>query len=171
MSQSSTAEISQDLAYDLLSSSRRRFVISTLRSENGSMELNELSERLAAWENDTPVEDLTDQQIKRIYVSLYQTHIPKLSEAGVVSYDQDTGQISLEHTVQHLNLYIPSEGRSTVPWLHLYLGLAVVGLVFFTGSILVGDPVLGIDTTMVGVAILITYGVLSAAQYMSARSP
>lgn len=169
MSQSSTAEITQDLAYDILSSSRRRFVISALRSEGGTMELNELSERLAAWENDTRVEDLTDQQIKRIYVSLYQTHIPKLSEAGVVSYDQQTGQIRLESTVQHLDRYIPNDGDSKVPWLHLYMSLAVVGLLIFAGSMLVDVRILGIDTTVVGVIILVTYGVLSGIQYMSTR--
>ena len=91
MSSSNTEQLSRDEVYDILSNARRRFVIYFLRDRREPVELSELSDRVAAWENDVPVEELTDQQVKRVYVSLYQTHIPKLEDTGIVEYDSDSG--------------------------------------------------------------------------------
>ena len=53
-------ELSQDLVSDILSSPRRRCVLYCLRETGGPVPLNELSGEVAAWENNRPVEDLTD---------------------------------------------------------------------------------------------------------------
>lgn len=167
MSESSTDAISQDSAYDLLSNSRRRYVISALRERKEPMGLNDLSRQLAAWENDVDQDELTDQQVKRIYVSLYQTHIPKLSEAGVVSYDQETGEVSLEETVHELDTYIPEQSPRTTPWERIYIMVAVVGLALYIASILLPGGLFGFESTIVGAVILATFGVLTAIHYLS----
>lgn len=95
MSDTNQTTLGQDEAYELLSNARRRFVISYLRSQDGRVPLNELSQSLAAWENDIPVDELGDQQIKRIYVSLYQTHLPKLEEAGLIEYDRENSTLEI----------------------------------------------------------------------------
>lgn len=51
--------------------------------------------RAAAWEEDVPSEELSSQQRKRVYVSLYQTHVPSLEAIGVVEYDADEGIVEL----------------------------------------------------------------------------
>lgn len=168
MSKSSTDALSQDEAYDLLSNSRRRYVISHLREQGEPVELNDLSRRLAAWENETDIEDLTDQQIKRVYVSLYQTHIPKLSEAGIVAYDQDSGAVMLQDTVRELDTYIPYQSEPSIPWVRLYLLVSVVGLVVYAASLLA--PI-GIDASIVGVVVLVTFGALTATHYLTSRRP
>lgn len=87
--ESEREELSQDLIFDLLSNPRRRFILYYLRIESGPVKLPDLAKEIAAWEYDTPIDELTDQEQKRAYVSLYQTHVPKLVEAGLVDYDTD----------------------------------------------------------------------------------
>jgi len=50
--------LTQDVLFDILSSTRRRYVLHVLKTE-GEMELTELAEYVAARENDTGIEDLT----------------------------------------------------------------------------------------------------------------
>jgi hypothetical protein len=88
-------ELSQDVIFDVLSSSRRRYVLYYLSQHEEPVELPSLAEEVAAWETESTVEELSSQERKRVYVSLYQTHIPKLQEVGLVDYDQDSGQVSL----------------------------------------------------------------------------
>jgi hypothetical protein len=107
ITQQDSDTLTQGKVYDLLSNARRRFVISYLRDREEPVELNALSREVAAWESETAIEDLTDQQIKRVYVSLYQTHIPKLNESGLVDYDRDTGMVALADNVRALDTYLP----------------------------------------------------------------
>jgi hypothetical protein len=74
--------ISQNGAYDILSNERRRFVLSYLSRVDGPVELGELAEEIGRWE--TGSESLSRKERKRVYVSLYQTHIPRLADAGVI---------------------------------------------------------------------------------------
>jgi len=151
--------LTQDLVFDILSSARRRYVLYLLKTE-GRMELTELAEHVAARENDTSVEELTRQQRKRVYVSLYQTHIPKLEDAGFVEYDQDSGYVSLRGRADEIDQYLGSEER-TFPWQYAYLAVAVLGLAL--GLMVVAD-VPGVGTLgWAGVALVMVAGVLLIA--------
>jgi hypothetical protein len=72
-----------DELFEALRTERRRRVVRTI-ADLGSVELGDLSEIIASQENDCAVAEVTTQQRKRVYVSLYQTHIPKLDDLGVV---------------------------------------------------------------------------------------
>jgi len=119
--------LTQDVVFDILSSARRRYVLYQLRTEDGPVELTELAEDVAAWENDTTVDELTKQQRKRVYVSLYQTHVPKLEDANLVDYDQDTGEVRLTQAATDIDQYL-NPGEREMPWQYLYLPLAVLGI-------------------------------------------
>jgi len=119
--------LTQDVVFDILSSARRRYVLYLLRTEDAPVELTELAEDVAAWENDTTVAELTKQQRKRVYVSLYQTHVPKLEDAGLVNYDQDTGEVELTPAANDVDQYL-NPGDREIPWQYLYLPLAVLGI-------------------------------------------
>ncbi|MFC7139041.1 hypothetical protein ACFQMA_04210 [Halosimplex aquaticum] len=119
--------LTQDVVFDILSSARRRYVLYLLRTEDAPVELTELAEDVAAWENDTTVDELTKQQRKRVYVSLYQTHVPKLEDAGLVNYDQDTGEVELTQAANDVDQYL-NPGEREVPWQYLYLPLAILGI-------------------------------------------
>ncbi|PSQ27425.1 hypothetical protein BRD06_05040 [Halobacteriales archaeon QS_9_67_15] len=119
--------LTQDIVFDILSSARRRYVLYLLRTEDAPVELTALAEDVAAWENDTTVNQLTKQQRKRVYVSLYQTHVPKLEDAGLVNHDQDTGEVELTPAASDIDQYL-NPGEREVPWQYLYLPLAVLGI-------------------------------------------
>jgi DNA-binding transcriptional ArsR family regulator len=88
-------ELDETALFDLLSSSRRRNIIRILQSEQSPIQFTNLVENVAAKENNVPVSELTSKDRKRYYVSLYQTHVPKLEEAGLVDYDQESREVSL----------------------------------------------------------------------------
>ncbi|PSP34091.1 hypothetical protein BRC64_01725 [Halobacteriales archaeon QH_10_67_22] len=117
-------KISRDVVFDILSSKRRRQVLSLLKNE-GPMELTDLAEKVAAQENDTTVEDLNKQQRKRVYVSLYQTHVPKLEDADLVTYDQDSGVVELQAQADSIDRYLGDESRFR--WQYVYFAVASVG--------------------------------------------
>jgi len=119
--------LTQDVVFDILSSARRRYVLYLLRTESTPIELTDLAEQVAAWENDTTVEELTKQQRKRVYVSLYQTHVPKLEDAGLVDYDQETGDVQLTETADDVDQYLNPQ-ESGLDWPYLYLPLALLSL-------------------------------------------
>lgn len=118
--------LTQDVVFDVLSSARRRYVLHLLKTE-GEMELTELAEHVAAQENDTTVEELTKQQRKRVYVSLYQTHVPKLEDAGLVEYDQETSMVNLRSQAADIDQYLGANEQA-FPWQYVYLALAGIGL-------------------------------------------
>ncbi len=127
----SERSLSQDLVYDILSSPRRRYVLYYLRKEDGPIELTTLAEHVAAWENDTSVDSLTDQERKRVYVSLYQTHVPKLDDAGIVDYDQDEGTVSLEKAAAEIGEFLQQPSNDTL-WQRIYLAIAAGGMLLLT---------------------------------------
>ncbi|MGB9950823.1 DUF7344 domain-containing protein (plasmid) [Haloarcula marismortui] len=88
--------------YQALGHSRRRYLCYTLL-EDTEWSLTDLAEKIAAWENDIPEDEVTEDQREDAYVSLYHAHVPKLVDAGVISYDEETKTITAaEHAEQVL---------------------------------------------------------------------
>ncbi len=77
----------------VLQNERRRLALSHLRKSDGPLRTSELAEAVAATENDTTPEQLDHSERKRVYISLYQVHLPTLDDAGAVIYDRDRGTI------------------------------------------------------------------------------
>lgn len=123
--------LSKDTIFDILSNSRRRYVLYYLDQEPESIQLTDLAEHVAAWENGTDVDSLGKKESKRVYVSLYQTHIPKLAEAGLIEYDKEAGTVSLASNATEIYDYLrrPEDG---IPWEVIYPIEAILG-----GSLLV----------------------------------
>lgn len=128
---SNQQEVSQDEIFDLLSNPRRRFVINYLFEEDRPVSIQELSRELATWEFEVDADELTDQQEKRIYVALYQTHIPKLEDAGVVVYDDDTSEVEIAPDARQLQPYLDAEESDERQWGWYYLLAASAGLAAF----------------------------------------
>jgi hypothetical protein len=87
--ETSSGADSLDVVFDVLSSSRRRHVLRQLEECGGESSINDLAEHIAAVENDKPVSALSSQERKRVYVSLYQAHLPRMAEVDVLSLDDD----------------------------------------------------------------------------------
>jgi DNA-binding transcriptional ArsR family regulator len=91
-----------DWVFMILSNYRRRSIICLLSDVGGGITISELAERIAAAEEGVDRNDLSTDARKRLYVSCYQTHLPKLEEENVVSVDYDR------------NVVTPSENHSTL---------------------------------------------------------
>ena len=57
-------------------------------------------------ENGTTPGSLSYDQRKRVYVSLRQTHLPKLSSAGAIDYDSDRSIVTARDGVRALRLLL-----------------------------------------------------------------
>lgn len=99
-----TDRLSKDIIFELLTSPRRRGVICYLKSVGGEATRGELAEQLAAAEHDIDQSEVSAQQRKRLYISLYQVHLPRLADAEVIEYDEDRGTVEL---TDRANLLIP----------------------------------------------------------------
>ncbi|MFC7082599.1 DUF7344 domain-containing protein [Halorussus caseinilyticus] len=121
-------ELSRDLVFDVLKNRRRRYALHYLRRADGSVQLSELAEQVAAWENDITVDTISAAERKRVYTALYQSHLPKLDDAGIVEYNQNRGIVELSGAAEQLDVYLDLESRPDIPWCNWYLGLAVGGL-------------------------------------------
>lgn len=153
--------ITSDAAFDVLRNARRRYVLYFLREES-PRELGELAEQIAARENDTTVEGLSSKQRKSVYTALYQTHLPKLSDVGVVKYDRDRGVVWLAEAANQLDPYLDA-GTNDGKWCNYFLGLAAVG-----GLVVIADgmglaPLSTVPSIAVVVALISAFIGLSIA--------
>ena len=105
-SRSAGSELTKGEIFDLLKNRRRRTVIRYLRDHDGYAELNDLAEHIAAKENDITVRQLSSDQRKRVYIGLYQCHLPKMDSLGVIDYDKNRGTIELQASVAQLLKYM-----------------------------------------------------------------
>lgn len=171
MTETAKNELSQDALFSLLSNPRRRFILQYLNRTGEPIKLQDLATEVAAWENETDPEALTDKQQKRLYVSLYQTHIPKLEEAGIVDYDGDTGQIRLTGRGDDLNKYLDADAPDdddTRQWGRYYLLITAFGVVVY-GLITVGGGSVGQTGVMVIGVGWVLLAVLALFQYVETR--
>lgn len=163
------AEISPDLVFDLLSSQRRRMILYYLHQGDGTATVNEISKEIAAMENDVPVDELTRQQQKRVYVSLYQTHLPKLAQAGVIDYDRENGTVSLTDRVQEIDTYLVDGGQTGYPWAYHYLALAIGGAALLVLSFAGVPGFAAIPTVWLGLVVTAAFGLSAIWQYLEVR--
>ena len=92
--QPNPATPSLDDVHSALSDARRRHVLRTLH-EKGPLQKKEVARWVAAIENEKIRDDLTEQEHKRVVVSLHQSHLPLLDKHGFVSWDEATNMVSL----------------------------------------------------------------------------
>jgi hypothetical protein len=102
-------ELSLDTTFELLKNRRRRKVLEYLRANGGESTLSDLAEHIAAIENDVEVAQLSSDQRKRVYIGLYQCHLPKLDTAGVVEYDKNRGTVVLRKVAGEVLEYLEED--------------------------------------------------------------
>jgi len=170
-SESGAAEqLSYDECFDLLSNHRRRYVLHYLRQEGGPVTLSDLSEQIAAWENDTAIEGLSYDQRKRVYTSLQQVHLPRMDDLDVVEFDDREGTVRDGPSAENLDIYLDVVEDRNIPWSWLYLGLAVVDVVV-VGSFAAGlPPVAALPELAVPLFVATSFLVTSVVHLYVARS-
>lgn len=150
-------DLSLDLVFEILKNERRRFVLQYMVDRDEQVALGTLAEHIAARENDTTPDQLTSQERKRVYVGLYQCHLPKMDSANIVDFDKDRGTIALGPNAGELYPYLDTSADDERTWRGYYLGVA--GL----GTLLLG---FGLATTVVpaaAAAVVTVVGVVAVA--------
>lgn len=164
MDQPNRAELSRDQIFDILSNVRRRYVLFYLSQSGEPITLQDLSRRLASWENDIPMDEVSKQQEKRVYVSLYQTHVPKLEEAGIIDYADD-GTIRLTNRASEVTAYL-EDARTEYPWSLYFLVLSAIGSLTLV-AVAADVPVFASIPDLVASAIVVgAFLALSVAYYL-----
>lgn len=132
LQQNGRTELDNDTAYSVLANRRRRYAVHYLKQHDGPVPVDELTEQIAAWENDKEPAELGSQERKRVYISLHQSHLDSMDEAGIVEYDPDNRTVELSERFQNRDIYLEVVDENNVPWSYYYAGLAVVSAAFLT---------------------------------------
>lgn len=160
-------QISKDAIFEVLSSGRRRLLLYHLYRRGGEAGLRALAEDAAAIEFGEPLEE---DQIKRIYIAFYQTHVPKLEDVGFVSYEPDEQHVRLEDDVIQIARVLPEESTSGRPWPVYYFVVAVIGLSIAALTYLnIGMVAEALTTPLVAALLSIVLVLLSLFYYLERR--
>ncbi|WP_217468211.1 helix-turn-helix domain-containing protein [Haloterrigena gelatinilytica] len=81
--------LSPDVVFTLLSHPKRRAVVRLLLNQDRALTLRDLRNEIVEREEGIEITEADESQTRQTLVSLHHAHIPKLTEAGVVTYDKD----------------------------------------------------------------------------------
>jgi hypothetical protein len=130
-----------DTVFEMLRNERRRRVLEYLEAEPETT-LSDLAEHIAAQENDTTVRKLSSQERKRVYVGLYQCHLPKMDGSGIIDFDGDRGDVERTERADQLTPYLDADGDEDddatdgVPALGYVVTVALGTLAYFGAAAL-----------------------------------
>jgi hypothetical protein len=139
------ADLDEREIHDVLRNDRRRLALESLRERGGEATVRELSERIASQETgeDPPPRD----QRQSVYVSLHQTHLPKLDELSIVEYNPDEKDVTLTGRIQEVEVYMEVVPEYGLSWGEFYFGLALLGFLTAVAA-LIGVP--GVNSISLG---------------------
>ncbi|WP_394740972.1 DUF7344 domain-containing protein [Natronococcus roseus] len=169
-------ELPVDEIFHILQNERRRMVLEYLQETDGSVRMRDVAEQVAAWENETTVQELTSDQRQRVYIPLYQSHLPKLDKAGIIDYQQNRGVVERRPLARQLDYYLNADSNTNsaaatgkdrgTDWDDYYIGAAGAGAVLLLGAIF-ELPLLSIITGIgLSALILLMFTTLTIGQYV-----
>lgn len=164
-----TDELSLDDIFELLKNARRREVIQYLgRQEDETATLSDLAEHIAALENEIEVTQLSSDQRKRVYIGLYQCHLPKMDDMGVIDFDSNRGTIELKETVTQLQPYLERTDEPATAPMPLFELSVTLGVLFVIATAVAGiGPVAALPP--ISLAVISTVALVTVAARQLAR--
>lgn len=154
----------EETVFDVLASRRRRLILEHLLSVEGVVSAGDLAEHIAAIETGTSVDQLSSYDRKRVYVSLYQNHLPKLAAANVIDYDVDRKTVQVGDSIEALEPYLTGAPTRWGPR-HRGLGSVGLGLVVLLGSLQAGPFVVAPPAGWIGLGIVGLVGLAAMDVY------
>ena len=114
----------------ILGNDRRLLMIEYLKEREGRAELRELVEYIAEREGDT-----NRKHRKSVYVSLVQTHIPKLEREGVITFNH--GVVTLLKVPDDVTIYMEVVNKHDISWSTFYMGTSIIFIIagWYLGSL------------------------------------
>ena len=112
--------------HNVLRNDRRRRALQRLRESDGPISVDTLAEHIASVETgeSPPPRDVR----KSVYVSLHQTHLPKLDDLDIIDYDQRDQQLELRDRAEEVEVYMEIVSEDDISWSTYYLGVSLLGL-------------------------------------------
>lgn len=165
-SETDREELSEDAIFEVLCNPRRRQIIRYLDQQDGTSTISDLAESIAAVENETSVGLLSSAERKRVYIGLYQTHLPKMDQLGVVDYEKNRGTVTLRRPLADFEPYLQVDGKSSSPSASVVGALlgAAIALMVLVDSTLVGalvhDILIGLSVFVFAATVLVEEFVL-----------
>jgi hypothetical protein len=160
---------STDELFEILSNSRRRHLIYYLFEAGGEMSLTRLATKIAAAEDGTDESAITPDERQRVYISLYQTHLPKLEAGHVVSYDGDERVVALTDEVREDGFFWMATEDPSTSWFRLYVALAAGSWVALALAWLSGAPLSPVGWPGAALVVSVGLSVLVTLQYLDER--
>ncbi|WP_418280218.1 DUF7344 domain-containing protein [Halorubrum sp. DTA98] len=153
------SELSLDVVFNVLRNQRRRLVLKAIEDHDGSTTLSDLAEHIGGIENDKPPAALNAQERKRVYVGLYQCHLPKMNDAGAVEFDKNRGTVERGPMADTYHTYLEREFESRRSWPRYYGGLTAVSSVALVAAVTLSSGLISIVflATLVALASLAAY--------------
>ena len=154
--------------HDILSNSRRRAVLTYLKSEQGTLEVSDLATRIAERETDTspPPRDLR----RSVYNSLLQTHLPKLDSKDVIEFDDDQKIVTVSDSARDVDIYMEVVTPYGITWSEYYRLLAVLALLTVVATEIGVPGLAALDPLVVSVVALVVIALSTGYQLWSRRS-
>lgn len=149
-----SSPLSINETFEILKNDRRRMVLSYLRTNDGAATLKELADYVTAEENNVDISSITSSQRKRVYVGLYQFHLPKMSDMNIIEYDKNRGTVSLTDKGSQICETHESSQEDTEKWAYVYFIIAGFGLAGLTISWLLSLHTLGLTIFLINNVIL-----------------
>lgn len=119
------SRVSRDDAFEMLSNTRRRYVVHYLEGEKAAT-LSDLSRQVAAWGNGIDRREVTSDQRKRVYTALRQSHLPRMDRTEFVEFDPDRGEVEATDRLEDLTVYMQVVPDDEIPWSVFNGGVALV---------------------------------------------
>ncbi len=163
--------LAKDDVFHVLQNERRRLVLRCLAGVEGPVQMRDIADQVTAWENDTSVSQITSDQRQRVYIALYQSHLPKLDKLGLINYNQSRGIVEprklTEEATIYLNLDDDDEAtdaeEQSLPWLQAYLGAAAVSIGLVGGLLVGAAPLVALGPLAVAVVVTSLFTALTTA--------
>ncbi|MDG5820455.1 hypothetical protein [Natronococcus sp. A-GB7] len=104
------ASLDDDDVFHILQTNRRRDAIRYLLEHDEPVKMRDVAEYVAALENDTTVAELSSTERQRVYIPLYQSHLPKLDSEGIIEYNKSRGIVRPTETLELFRPYLELPG-------------------------------------------------------------
>lgn len=175
--------LTKDQIFHLLQNERRRLALTYLQGVEGEVKMRDIAEQVAAWEHDTTVEALDSDQRQRVYIPLYQNHLPKLDEEGVIEYDQSRGVVRRTPVAAELEPYLfDDDASSPAPdgvgpadrddrWPRYYLATSLFSTALIAGVALDIPLLAGVSAIAIGLLVVLAFSTLTVAHFLQTSAP
>ena len=142
------SELSASEIHDVLRNDRRRLVLERLRTAQDAETVSDLAEHIGGVEaGESPPPRNVRQSV---YVSLHQTHLPKLDDLGIVDYDPDGKTVELAANADELRAYLEAGSGDDGISPTYYAGVGFLGAVVLLGSATGVPGLRAVGPTVVG---------------------